>query len=84
MSAGSGPIRVAPKIITDTIHTTIIPQIKRLMIYRFTSQHSTKLLGNNFAIRKIFHFIIPVKTGIQNLMVEKNWLPAFAGMTGQY
>jgi hypothetical protein len=54
------------------------------MMYLFTFQHSTKLFCNSFAIRKIFHFVIPVKTGIQNLMVEKNWIPAFAGMTEQY
>jgi hypothetical protein len=53
-------------------------------MYRFTSQHSTKLFGDSFAIRKTFQFVIPVKTGIQNLMAEKNWIPAFAGMTGQY
>ena len=35
MSAGSGPILVAPKISTDTIHTTTIPKKKRLMIYLF-------------------------------------------------
>ena len=53
MSAGSGPIRVAKKIITDTIQTTTIPKRKRLMMYLFTALHPVRLFSCRF-LRSFF------------------------------
>jgi hypothetical protein len=66
MSAGSGPIRVAKKIITDTIHTTIIPKRKRLMMYLFTSLYSAGL----FPTFPMLIFQVPEDAGGKALPAE--------------